>query len=89
MIFDNIINNAAIRIALIDEDDSISEHICKIELELSVNFKGDVDDKRLISKIKSELTASISAAMNIVARDFDLKPTNLEVKPVRVEFTKK
>ncbi|HED05688.1 MAG TPA: hypothetical protein ENI61_03280 [Ignavibacteria bacterium] len=89
MISNKILNCAATRIALDDENDLVSEHICNIELELSVNFKGDVDKKQLISKLKSELSASISASMNIVARDLNLKPINLEVKPVLVECNEK
>lgn len=78
-----------------DDDDDLSqdndilippiEHSCQIELALSVNFEGDIEKKRLMNKLKNELSASIRAAITIVSRDFSLKAKEVEVRPVKVE----
>lgn len=63
----------------------VTEYSCQIELSMSADFEGQIEKQRLIKKLKAELTASLRAAMGIVARDFGLQSTGVEVRPIRVE----
>lgn len=61
------------------------EYSCRMELSLSVDFEGQVPKDRLIKKLKSEMMASIKAAVNIVSRDFSLETTGVKVQPIKLE----
>lgn len=63
----------------------VTEYSCQVELSLSADFEGTIDKQRLIRKLRTELSASIRAAMAIVARDFGMRSTGVDVRPVRVE----
>lgn len=70
------------------EDDmlrSTTEYSCRMDLSISADFEGHIPKDRLIRKLKAEVTASIKAAMSIVARDFGLDSTGINIQPVRVE----
>lgn len=74
--------------APIIEDDmlrSTTEYSCRMDLSISADFEGHIPKDRLIRKLKAEITASVRAAMGIVARDFGLDSTGVNIQPVRVE----
>jgi len=62
-----------------------TEYSCRLEFSVSADFEGQVPKDRLVRKLKAEMTASVRAAMGIVARDFGLESTGVQVQPVRVE----
>jgi len=74
-------------VSLLEEDmtDPVTEYSCQIELSVSTDFEGRVEKQRLIRKLKAEITASLRAGMEIVARDLGMQSTGVEVRPVRVE----
>lgn len=72
----------------IADDDMLrptTEYSCRLELSVSADFEGRVPKDRLVKKLKAEMTAAVRAAMGIVARDFGLESTGVQVQPVRVE----
>lgn len=63
----------------------VTEYSCRMDLSISADFEGKIPKDRLVKKLKAEMTAAVKAAMSIVARDFGLESTGVNVKPVRVE----
>lgn len=63
-----------------------TEYSAMMELSLSVNFEGSADKGALMTKMKQELLASIETGVSVTARAFNLKVSNLKVKPLKVNM---
>ena len=63
-----------------------TEYSANMDITLSVDFEGNVAKQALIAKLKSEVVAAIESGVTSVARSFDLEPSNLRIKPLKVDF---
>lgn len=59
---------------------------CTTEFSISVNFEGSVSNPSLVKKLESEFLAAIESAIQITAREMQLKATELKIKPLSVEI---
>lgn len=62
-----------------------SEYACQVELSLTARFEGKTDRRKLLSKIKLELTNAIRAGMTTTARELNLASLGVKVQPLRLE----
>jgi len=63
-----------------------TEYSANMDISMSCDFEGNIAKQTLISKLKAEIVAAIESGVTSVARSFDLEPSNLRVKPVKVDF---
>ncbi len=63
-----------------------TEYSASMTLDLSVCFEGNADKSMLMAKFKQEIIASIESGVEITARSFNLTPSQLRVKPLKVNF---
>lgn len=62
-----------------------TEYSCRMEVSFSADFEGDVAQRDLVKKVKTEVMAAMKSAMKQVARDLGLTSTGLTVQPLQVE----
>jgi hypothetical protein len=63
-----------------------TEYSARMELSLSVDFEGAADKAALMTKLKQEIVDSIESGVSITARSFNLRASNLKVKPLKVNM---
>ena len=61
------------------------EFACRVEIDLVADFEGEGSKAALLKKLKSEITASLTSAMQITARDLKLELKNITVRPVSLD----
>jgi hypothetical protein len=62
-----------------------TEYSCHVELSITAEFEGSVSKEELLTKLKSELTAALKKSMIITSKDFDLKPTGVNVRELKFD----
>lgn len=63
-----------------------TEYSASMEVSLSVNFEGHADKAHLMAKFKEEIISSIENGVSVTAKSFQLIPSQLRVKPLKVNF---
>jgi len=62
-----------------------TEYSLQLDLSLTADFEGNVDRQALTKKFKDEVVAAIKSGMSITARELDLSPVGVRVKPISIE----
>ncbi len=63
----------------------VTEYSCSVDISLTADFEGMVEQSQLLRKLKAELIASLEAGVKSTARAYGLKPSALQVRPIRVD----
>jgi hypothetical protein len=61
------------------------EFSCRVEIDLVADFEGATSKNKLLSKLKSEIQASLEAGMKTTARDLRIELKDVTVRPVKLD----
>jgi hypothetical protein len=63
-----------------------TEYSASMDLSLSVNFEGVANSHQLMAQLKKTVIKAIESAVSQTARTFNVSPTQLRVKPLKVDM---